>query len=85
MEKSIIGLLLIGASIAAIASVLSNLMRISEIRSLRRELRRYEKAFRSVKVVTKYIKSDREIPEPGVKIHVVDETKKDDLPKFGDE
>lgn len=85
MEKSIIGLLLIGASIAAIASVLSNLMRISEIRSLKRELRRYEKAFRSVKVVTKYIKSDREIPEPGVKIHVVDETKKDDLPKFGDE
>lgn len=85
MEKSIIGLLLIGASIAAIASVLSNLMRISEIRSLKRELRRYERAFRSVKVVTKYIKSDREIPEPGVKIHVVDETKKDDLPKFGDE
>ena len=85
MEKSIIGLLLIGASIAAIASILSNLMRISEIRSLKRELRRYEKAFRSVKVVTKYIKSDREIPEPGVKIHVVDESKKDDLPKFGDE
>ena len=89
MEKSIIGLLLIGASIAAIASVLSNLMRISEIRSLKRELRRYEKAFESakssIKVITKYIKSDREIPDPGVKLHVVDETKKDDLPKFGDE
>ena len=84
MEKSIIGLLLIGASIAAIASVLSNLMRISEIRSLRRELRRYERAFRSVKVVTKYIKSDREIPDPGVKIHVVDETGEQPL-KFGDE
>ena len=85
MTSSILGLLIIGASIALVGNILSNLMRISEIRSLRRDLRRYEKAFRSVKVVTKYIKSDREIPDPGVKIHVVDETKKDDLPKFGDE
>lgn len=85
MTSSILGLLIIGASIALVGNILSNLMRVAEIRSLKRELRRYERAFRSVKVVTKYIKSDREIPEPGVKIHVVDETKKDDLPKFGDE
>lgn len=85
MTSSILGLLIIGASIALVGDILSNLMRVAEIRSLKRELRRYERAFRSVKVVTKYIKSDREIPEPGVKIHVVDETKKDDLPKFGDE
>lgn len=85
MTSSILGLLIIGASIALVGNILSNLMRVVELRSLKIELRRYERAFRSVKVVTKYIKSDREIPEPGVKIHVVDETKKDDLPKFGDE
>lgn len=82
MASSILGLLIIGASIALVGNILSNLMRISEIRSLKRELRRYEKAFRSVKKVTYY---ETKIPEPGVKIHVVDETKKDDLPKFGDE
>ena len=84
MTSSILGLLIIGASIALVGNILSNLMRIAEIRALKRELRRYERAFRSVKVVTKYIKSDREIPEPGVKIHVVDETGEQPL-KFGDE
>lgn len=89
MAKSIVILLIIGAAFALVADLFSNMIRISEIRSLKRELRRYEKAFdsakSSIKVITKYIKSDREIPEPGVKIHVVDESKKDDLPKFGDE
>ena len=84
MTSSILGLLIIGASIALVGNILSNLMRVAELRSLKRELRRYERAFRSVKVVTKYIKSDREIPEPGVKIHVVDETGEQPL-KFGDE
>ena len=89
MAKSIIGLLLIGAILAAIASVLSNLMRIAEIRSLRRELRRYEKAFdsakKSVKVIEKYIQEERELPEPRIELLVRDESNKDDLPKFGDE
>lgn len=85
MVISIFIIMLLICSFSLIANVLSNLARIEEMRALKRELRRYEKAFRSVKVVIKYIKSDREIPEPGVKIHVVDETKKDDLPKFGDE
>ena len=89
MEKSIIGLLLIGAIFAAIASVLSNLMRIAEIRSLKRELRRYEKAFdsakKSIKVIEKHIKDERELPDPLVTLVVNDETKSDDLPKFGDE
>ena len=84
MASSILGLLIIGASIALVGNIFSNLMRVAELRSLKRELRRYERAFRSVKVVTKYIKSDREIPEPGVKIHVVDETGEQPL-KFGDE
>lgn len=89
MTRSILGLLIIAGSFALVGDILANLMRVAEIRSIKRELRRYERAFESakssIKVITKYIKSDREIPEPGVKIHVVDETKRDDLPKFGDE
>lgn len=89
MTRSILGLLIIAGVFALVGDILANLMRVAEIRSIKRELRRYERAFESakssIKVITKYIKSDQEIPEPGVKIHVVDETKKDDLPKFGDE
>jgi hypothetical protein len=89
MTRSILGLLIIAGVFALVGDILANLMRVAEIRSIKRELRRFERAFESdkssIKVITKYIKSDREIPEPGVKIHVVDEAKKDDLPKFGDE
>lgn len=89
MTRSILGLLIIAGVFALVGDILANLMRVAEIRSIKRELRRYERAFdsakSSIKVITKYIKSDREIPEPGVKINVVDEVKKDDLPKFGDE
>jgi hypothetical protein len=89
MTRSILGLLIIAGVFALVGDILANLMRVAELRSIKRELRRYERAFESakssIKVITKYIKSDREIPEPGVKIHVVDDTKKDDLPKFGDE
>lgn len=89
MTRSILGLLIIAGVFALVGDILANLMRVAEIRSIKRELRRYERAFESakssIKVITKYIKSDREIPEQGVKIHVVDETKTDDLPKFGDE
>lgn len=82
MTRSILGLLIIAGVFALVGDILANLMRVAEIRSIKRELRRYEEAFRSVKKVTYY---ETKIPEPGVKIHVVDETKKDDLPKFGDE
>lgn len=89
MTRSILGLLIIAGCIALVGDILANLMRVSELRSIKRELRKYERAFESakssIKTITKYIKSDREIPEPEAKIHVVDETKKDDLPKFGDE
>jgi hypothetical protein len=89
MTRSILGLLIIAGVFALVGDILANLMRVAEIRSIKRELRRFVRAFESdkssIKVITKYIKSDREIPEPGVKIHVVDEAKKDDLPKFGDE
>ena len=88
MAKSIVILLIIGAAFAIIADLFSNMIRILEIRSLRRELRRYEKAFESakssVKVIEKYIKDERELPDPLVTLVVKDETKSDDLPKFGD-
>lgn len=89
MTRSILGLLIIAGCIALVGDILANLMRVSELRSIKRELRKYERAFESakgsIKTITKYIKSDREITEPEAKIHVVDDTKKDDLPKFGDE
>ena len=89
MTRSILGLLIIAGCIALVGDILANLMRVSELRSIKRELRKYERAFESakssIKTITKYIKSDREIQEPETKIHVVDDTKKDDLPKFGDE
>ena len=89
MTRSVLGLLIIAGVFALVGDILANLMRVAEIRSIKRELRRYERAFESakssIKVITKYIESDRDIPEPGVKIHVADETEKDDLPKFGDE
>lgn len=81
MVISIFIIMLLICSFSLIANVLSNLARIEEMRALKRELRRYEKAFESVKKVTFY----EQIQEPEAKIHVVDETKKDDLPKFGDE
>lgn len=88
MAKSIVILLIIGAAFALVADLFSNMIRISEIRSLKRELRRYEKAFESakssVKVIEKYIKDERELPDPLVTLVVKDETKSDDLPKFGD-
>ena len=86
MTRSILGLLIIAGCIALVGDILANLMRVSELRSIKRELRKYERAFESAKSSIKVIiKSDREIPEPEAKIHVVDNTKKDDLPKFGDE
>lgn len=83
MTKSIMFLLLIVAICSLICSVLANLIRAAELRKLQSELRRYERAFRSVKVVTKYIEKER--PAPEAEIKVVNDTKRDDLPKFGDE
>ena len=89
MASSILGLLIIGASIALVGNIFSNHMRVAELRSLKRELRRYERAFESakssVKVIEKYIQDERELPDPLVTLVVKDETKSDDIPKFGDE
>ena len=76
MVKSIIILLLLGAIAAGICSVIANLIRAEEIRELRKELRRFDKAFRDLAPTKK--------EEPVVTLVVKDETKSDDLPKFGD-
>lgn len=82
MIISIFIIMLLIFSFSLIANVLSNLARIEEMRALKRELRRYEKAFESVKKVTFY----EQIQEPlenKVELIVKDET---DTPlKFGDE
>lgn len=82
MANSIIVLLLIGAIVSGVGAILSNLARVSELREVKRELRRYEQAFKSVKKVTFYEQTNKPI-EPTVTLRVVDE--KDGLPKFGDE
>lgn len=80
MTKSIIGLLLLAAIGSLVASVLSNLMRVQEIRELRKQIRRYEEAFErarssvKIKYITKY-------KEPEIKV-----TDENEEPlKFGDE
>ena len=78
MATSIIVLLLIGAIVSGIGAILSNLARVSELREVKRELRRYEQAFR----VRRSPRSAKPI-EPTVTLRVVDE--KDGPPKFGDE
>ena len=78
MANSIIVLLLIGAIASGIGAILSNLARVSELREVKRELRKYERAFR----VTNPPRSAKP-KEPTITLRVVDE--KDGLPKFGDE
>lgn len=78
MANSIIVLLLIGAIVSGIGAILSNLARVSELREVKRELRKYERAF----LVANPPRSAKP-KEPIITLRVVDE--KDGLPKFGDE
>ena len=80
MARSIVILLVIVATVSFMADMFSNLVRILEVRALRIELLKFDRAFRSIKKVTYY---EKEIPEPVDKINVVDDGS-DDLPKFGD-
>lgn len=82
MTRSILGLLIIAGVFALVGDILANLMRVAEIRSIKRELARFERSFLKDQRVRAIRKANR---EDRVKLHVVDETKKDDLPKFGDE
>lgn len=82
MTKSIMFLLLIVAICSLICSVLANLIRAAELRSIKRDLARFERSFLKDQRVRAIRKANR---EDRVELIVRDETKKDDLPKFGDE
>ena len=82
MMISILVLVLLAFSFSLVVNVLSNLARIEEMRELKRELRKYEKAFVSATRSMKKMNSRKENDDP-VLLVVKEET--DDLPKFGDE
>ena len=82
MMISILVLVLLAFSFSLVVNVLSNLARIEEMRELKRELRKYEKAFSSATRSMKKMNSRKENEDP-VLLVVKEET--DDLPKFGDE
>ena len=96
MARSILGLLIIGAIVALVGNILSNLMRVAELRSVKRQIRRYERAFcisikaqrqtlKKLDEITKKVEDKTLYTFPDTELIVTDETKKDDLPKFGDE
>ena len=75
MITSIIVLLLIGVVFALVANILTNLARIEEMKELKKELRKFEKAFHYNRV-----KALQKKEEDIVTLIVKEE---DDLPKFG--
>lgn len=82
MMISILVLVLLAFSFSLVVNVLSNLARIEEMKALKRELRKYEKAFASATRSMEKMNSRKEDEDP-VLLIVKEET--DDLPKFGDE
>lgn len=94
MTMSIIYLLLLGVAAAGMGAIFSNLMRVSEMRELEKQLQKYEKAFalsiranrktlEEMKSLTKKIEERNFEPFPEARIEVIDDAF--DLPKFGDE
>ena len=77
MITSIVVVLLIAFVASLIANVLSNLARIEEMKELKKELRKFEKAFHYNRV-----KALQKKEEDIVTLIVKEE---DNLPKFGDE
>lgn len=79
MTRSILGLLIIAGCIALVGDILANLARIEELRSLKRQLAKFERAFRK----DQRVRARREKNEERVELIVKDET--DSPLKFGDE
>lgn len=93
MGNSIIILLLIGAALAGVGAIFSNLMRVSELKELEKQLSKYERAFavsikaqrktiEKINALSKKVEDKTLIEFPEMEIHVVGNL---DLPKFGDE
>lgn len=88
MGNSILLLLILGAFASGAGAILSNTLRVCELREIKKQLDRYEKAFaESIKAQTLIIRNQKQALqklEPEERLFVVDE-EKSDLPKFGDE
>ncbi|MEE3334028.1 MAG: hypothetical protein VZR54_07110 [Ruminococcus sp.] len=85
MIKSVFFLLVIGAVFALVGDIFSNLIRIDELRSIKRDLAKYERAFAKIDVMIIRETVPEEKETGSVELVVKDETVKDDRLKFGDE
>ena len=77
MSTSIVILIVIASAVALVADIFSNMIRVAEVREVKRNLRRFEKAFYQYRnEQKKESKSDL--------IELIVKEEKDALPKFGE-
>ena len=77
MSTSIIILIVIASAVALVADIFSNMIRVAEVREVKMNLRRFEKAFYQYRNEQK-----KESKSDIVELIVKEE--KDTLPKFGE-
>lgn len=77
MSTSIVILIVIASAVALVADIFSNMIRVAEVREVKRNLRRFEKAFYQYRNEQK-----KENKSDIVELIVKEE--KDTLPKFGE-
>lgn len=77
MSTSIVILIVIASAVALVADIFSNMIRVAEVREVKRNLRRFEKAFYQYRnEQKKESKSDL--------VELIVKEEKDVLPKFGE-
>lgn len=77
MSASIVILIVIASAVALVADIFSNMIRVAEVREVKRNLRRFEKAFYQYRnEQKKESKSDL--------VELIVKEEKDALPKFGE-
>lgn len=77
MSTSIVILIVIASAVALVADIFSNMIRVAEVREVKRNLRRFEKAFYQYRnEQKKERKSDL--------VELIVKEEKDTLPKFGE-
>jgi len=77
MSTSIVILIVIASAVALVADIFSNMIRVAEVREVKRNLRRFEKAFYQYRnEQKKESKSDL--------VELIVKEEKDTLPKFGE-
>ena len=78
MEKSIVILLIIGAAVTLAADIFSNMIRVMEIREVKRDIKRFEKAFYRFK------KEQEAKDQRDDVIELIVKEEESTLPKFGE-